>query len=175
MAKLSRRKQKKRAQTNQRLGRLYTPHNRFNRMLQIKSVDIDPHNRYYMEMLTTAEFNLFQLNKFLWNRVELEAVDVDTLKWLTGNEFLKIVDKIRDLGRFDPGYYKKADRGEVMNIIAKSMDKSFRVLNHESGHKIIWAFHQVIKDLQSTFNKYKGKIPKNAQPFVAVTYKERNS
>ena len=139
-------------------------------MLQIKSVDINPRNRYEQELLTLAEHNLFQLNNYLETRVELEAIDLDTLKWLCGNDFLKIIDKIRDLARFDPSYYKNAQKGELINHIAHSMTKNFTQLNHASGRRIIATFYKVLKDLKSEFEKYKGKIPPKANPFVVVYY-----
>lgn len=172
MAKLSRRKQKKRAQTNQRLGRLYHPRNRFTRMLQIESVDIDPRNRYEQELLTVAEHNLFQLDQYVYDRVKLEAIDLDTLKWLGGNDFLKIIDKIRDLARYDPNYYKRSDRGYLMNRITKAMSSNFRQLNGASGHRIITTFYNVLKDLKDEFNKYKDRKHPQKQPYLVVSYNE---
>lgn len=167
---ISKRQRKKRAQTNKRLGRLYKPKNRFNRMIQITSVDIDPHNKYYMDMLTTAEHNLFQLNNYFYDRVELEAVDVDTLRWFTSNEFLKIIDKIRDLARVDPAYYKHQDKGYIMLLIADAMKEEFNELNHASGHKIIGTFYKVLRDLKGVFEKYKDAKRQNSNPFVVVYY-----
>ena len=175
MAKLSRRKQKKRAQTNQRLGRLYKPTNRFNRMLQITSVDINPRNRYEQELLTVAEHNLFQLNNYVYDRVELEAIDVETLKWLGGNDFLKIIDKIRDLARYDPNYYKHAERGYLMNRITQAMSKNFKQLNHASGRRIIPTFYNVLKDLKSEFEKYKDKKHPEVHPYIVVSYADGNN
>lgn len=174
MAKTNKRQRKKNAKTKARKGLLYKP-NPTNRMIQIASVDIDPNNKYHQELLSTAQFNLFQLDNYLWDRVELDAVDIDTLKWLAGNEFLKIIDQIRNWARFDPSYYVNRTQGYIMNRISQAISRRFKPLNHQSGTRIIKAMHKVIKDLKTAMEEAtRGKKTK-VNPFVLVAYNDEFS
>lgn len=174
MAKTNKRQRKKNAKTKARKGQLYIPRNRYNRMFEIKSVDIDPHNKYHQELLTSAQFNLFQLNNLLYDRIELEAVDIDTLKWLAGGQFRKIADDIRNLARFDPNYYTNESGGYIMNLISQTISKRFDKVNGVSGTRIVKAINRAYKELKEEIDKHKGKSPNNSNPFVIVYYEDKN-
>lgn len=172
MAKTNKRQRKKNAKTKQRKGTLYVPQGQYRGNITIKGVDIDPNNKYQQELLSVAQFNLYQLQVYLRDRVELDAIDIDTLKWLAGNEFIKIFDDIRNWARYDPNHYKNAGIGRVSNIISITISKYFDHLNHASGRRIISAITHAYKDIKSNIEKYtKGKKPKN-NAFVIVYYED---
>lgn len=171
MAKTNKRQRKKNAKTKARKGLLYQPRPT-NRNIEIKSVDIDPNNKYQQELLSVAQFNLFQLDRYVWNKIELEVVDIDTLKWLSGNEFRKIIDQIRNWARFDPSYYVNRTSGYITNRISKAISKRLEILNHQSGTRIIGAMHKVVRDLRDAMeDATRGKKTK-VNPFVLVAYND---
>lgn len=172
MAKTNKRQRKKNAKTKQRKGTLYVPKAQYRGMITIKGVDIDPNNRYQQELLSVAQFNLYQLQGYLRDRVELDAIDIDTLKWLAGNQFLKICDDIRNWARYDPNYYTNAVSGKISNIISSTITQYFDHLNHSSGRRIIGAITHAYKDIKQDIEKYtKGKKPKT-NPFIIVYYED---
>ena len=171
MAKTNKRQRKKNAKTKARKGLLYKPRSTY-RNIEIKSVDIDPRNKYQQELLSAAQFNLLQLDQYVWGKIEVNAVDIDTLKWLAGNQFLKIIDDIRNWARFDPNYYKNDSNGKILNIISKVISKRLNEVNGANGSRITKAFIKAYKQLKEDAEKYtKGKKPKG-NAFVVVYYED---
>lgn len=174
MAKTNKRQRKKNAKKKQLKGTLYVPKAQYRGTITIKGVDIDPNNKNHQEILSLAQFNLYQLQGYLRDRVELDAIDIDTLKWLAGNQFLKICDDIRNWARYDPSYYKKAISGKVSNIISDAITKYFSHLNHSSGRTIIKAITKAYKEIRNDIQKYTVGEQKEANPFVIVFYKDKD-
>lgn len=168
MAKTNKRQRKKNAKTKQRKGTLYKPNNRNNRMIAIKGVDIDPNNKYQQGLLTTAEFNLFQLNCLLYDRVELDVVDIDTLKWLASTQFLKITDDIRNWARYDPNYYKL--QSHVSALISKKISEYFKPLNHASSSRIVKIINRAHKEMKTDIQQDVKDKHKHDNPFIVVYY-----
>lgn len=171
MAKTNKRQRKKNAKTKARKGLLYQPRSTY-RNIEIKSVDINPNNKYHQELLSVAQFNLLQLDKYVRNKIELNTVDIDTLKWLAGNQFLRIIDDIRNWARYDPNYYKNENNGVILNIISKVVSRRLDKVNGMSGSRIVKAFNKAHRQLKEDLDKYtKGKKPKG-NSFVIVYYED---
>lgn len=168
----NKRQRKKNAKTKQRKGKLFTPKDQFRGMIRIKGVDIDPNNKYHQELLSLAQFNLYQLQGYLRERIYLDAIDIDTLKWLAGNQFLKICDDIRNWARYDPNYYTNAVQGEVSNIISDRITKYFAHLKNSSGRRIVGTILHAYKEISNDIQKYTKGEHSQANPFVIVYYKD---
>lgn len=167
----NKRQRKKNAKTKQRKGTLYKPNNRNNRMIAINGVDIDPNNKYQQSLLTTAEFNLFQLNSYMYDRIELEAVDIDTLKWLASVQFLKIIDDIRNWARYDPNYYRKSNY-KIAPLISKKISEYFKPLNHASSSRIIKIINRAHKEMRTDIQNDVTDKHKHDNPFIVVYYSD---
>lgn len=172
----SKRLRKKRAKTRQRKGQLYTPKSPFRSMFTIKSVDIDANNPNDQKLLMVAQRNLYQIEHYLYNPIELEAVDHDTLKWLAGAEFTKMTSKIADMARYDPDYYSGKKGGHVFKIISFTISYYFNKQNIENPRYFIKAFKQGYSEMTEAFNRwYRNSANdkrKATNPFVVVYYKD---
>ena len=158
----------KRALTKKRKGELYYPRSPYHSAISIKSADINPRDRYQMKLLSSAQMALYQLQHYLYDPIELEGVDIDTLKWLSGSQFRKITDDIANWSRFDRSFYD--NDGYIYNKIAKTVSKYFKGLKHVKPHNIIKTIMKAYRDMKKDIEEYiKDKKPHN-NPFVVVSY-----
>lgn len=172
----NKRQRKKRAKTKQRKGTLYIPRSPFRSMIEIKSVDIDPNNKQQQQLLSSAQFNLFQIEHYLYDKIELEAVDVDTLKYLASANFRALSDDVANWARYDPEYYTATQKGgRVFSIISKTVSYYFNRLDNVNASNIIKAFNTAYKDLKANVDKYtKGKKIGDNNPIIIVYYNDIN-